>query len=495
MDDSSGILELDGQEAGLIDLAAYHRALHTKWQPHAGQIPLGWALFYGGFKDIFACCGRNFGKTEITAYCSDRYANENKGSENYIFGPIQKQIKEILWASGRIQGLGPEEYKQGVNNVEMRVLYKNGSFIKLDGSDNVDAYRGIKPRGLSVYDEFKDMRPDFIDAYDPNRAAFDSPAIYIGTPPEFHNHFVDTMRKAQRYHMESWFYLHAPSRVNPHLSQRFLINKEKELREAGESEKWLREYEAMFVLGGKRSIFPQFLKLKHLPYDVPKDLNKHHLIVTFDPAASSVFGVLFALYNPFTKKIIVFDEIYETNPSEMTALKMFQKVEDKLAFYQGKVKEIRFCYDEAARYFRSEIYEIPKEVWIDGKKYKNTWDLEPSRKHDVGVHGYISIVRSVLNKAIVEVSENCTKFIWEMQNYIKDEDGKIPKVNDHLINAFQYKLQALGFNLEEDLEPKPDDPFLARRGLSMESEILGTNNLVDFDHDFANHQSLRDIDE
>jgi len=483
LESDQALLYLDDQEAGLIDLASFHQALHEKWKPHEGQVKLGWALFYGGFKDIFGCCGRNWGKTEEIAYCLWRYGYEHKKSENYCFGPIQKQIKEILWASGRIQGLGPEEYLQGVNNVEMRAILSNGSFIKLDGSDNVESYRGIKPKGLSVYDEFKDMRKDFIDAYDPNRAAFDSPAIYIGTPPEFHNHFVEYMNKAIKYHGKSWYYLHAPSKQNPFLSKRFLENKERELTESGEREKWLREYEAIFVVGGKRSIFPQFNKLQFKPYVEPIDLNKWHLIITFDPAASSVFGVLFALFNPYSKKIIVFDEIYETDPVEMTSRKMFERVQAKIKFYRGKVRDIRWCYDEAARYFMQEIYEI------EG----SDWSLEPSRKAQVGVDGYISIVRTVLNKGLVTVTDNCVKFQWEMSSYIKTENGKIPKENDHLINAFQYKLQALGFNVEDSLEPKPEDLFLAKRFIRMEDELPSNNNLVDFDSHYSS-TSLEELE-
>ncbi len=485
LNDNQAILEIDDQEAGLIDLASFHQSIHEKWKPHAGQIAIGQALFYSNFKDIFACCGRNFGKTEVIAYCLWRYAFEHKKSENYCFGPIQKQIKEILWASGRIQGLGPEEYREAINNVEMRVTLNNGSFFKLDGSDNVDAYRGIKPRGLSVYDEYKDMRPDFIDAYDPNRAAFDSPAIYIGTPPEFHNHFVETMEKAKKYHGDSWFYLHAPSSMNPYISKRFLDNKKKELYESGEVEKWLREYEAIFVKGGRRTIFPQFLKLQFPKWEEakPKDLNKWTLIITCDPGSSSVFGVLFALFNEYSKKIIVFDELYLTDPHEMTARAVHTKIMEKTDDIRKIVKEIRYVYDEAAKWFQSEIYGIPNN---------NMW-LEPSRKSEVGVFGYIGIVRSVLNKSLLMVTENCTKFRWEMDKYMKDEKDKIPKKDDHLINCFQYKLQALGFNLEDESEPKPEDPFLAKRAIRMEDELPDNNNLIDFDSHLGS-SSLEEID-
>jgi hypothetical protein len=453
----------------LISLAEIIQGLSEKWSPHDAQIPIGKALFYEGKKNIFVCAARNFGKTELAAYCTWRWALENPGSENYIIEPFLIQGREILWASQRLQKFGPEELIESINNTELRITFKNKSFIKLAGSDNEAALAGIKPKGLIIYDEVKDHRKSAIMNMEPNRAAFDAPAIFIGSPPEFHCYYVELKEMAEK--SKDWAYFHGPTSSNPHISRQWLQRKKDELISMGEEETWLRDYEGLFVIGGKRSIFPQFLKLQFKPLELPKDLNKWTLIMAFDPAASSVFGVLFALFNPYSKQVIVFDEIYETEPTEMTAGKMYQKVEAKIKEYRGKVRDIRWIYDEAARYFMQEIYEIKG----------CDWSMEPSRKAQVGVDGYISIVRTVLNKGLLVVTENCKKFIWEMQQYQKDEKGRIPKENDHLINAFQYKLQALGFNTEDEMEPKGEDPFLKRRFVGIEDELPSNNNLIDFD--------------
>ena len=163
-----------------LHLATGIEALHRKWTPHPAQVELGRALLSGGFLDVFGQCGRNFGKTELVGYLTWRYAFTFPRSENYYFAPYMKQAREIMWASRRIQDFGPKDWIESINNTEMRITFKNGSFIKLDGSDNVDAYRGVKPKGLTIYDEFKDFRPEFHEAYDPNRAAFNSPLLIIG---------------------------------------------------------------------------------------------------------------------------------------------------------------------------------------------------------------------------------------------------------------------------------------------------------------------------
>lgn len=442
------LLEVDDQEAGVVGLAEFLEKLHARWQPHPGQVPLGWALFYGGFKDIFAECGRNWGKTEATAYCSTRYANERPKSENYIFGPLAKQVREILWASKRIQEMSPEEFVDATNSVEMRVTFSNKAFIKLDGSDNVDAYRGIKPKGLSVYDEFKDMRSEFIKAYDPNRAAFDSPAIYIGTPPEFHNHFIDTAETARRNHGKDWFYLHAPTEANPHISRKWLDKKRRELLEAGDEETWLREYCAIYVKGGKRHVFPQFLKYKPKPLEelIPKDINKWILVVMCDPATTSTFGVLFSLYNPYTKRLLRVDEIYEQTMADMTTRQIWKQADPIIEKWIGlgiQKDNIKYGYDEAAAWFRNETSEVRKGIW-----------LTPTKKNEYGRETGISMIRDIYNKGNCEVADHLKNYIHEMENYIKDDKGKLPKKDDHLIDCDAYTLQLLGYKLDEETPPK-----------------------------------------
>lgn len=484
--DGEALIEIDDQEAGVIALAEFLQALHAKWKPHPGQIKLGWALFYGLFKDIFACCGRNFGKTEFIAYALWRYAYERSESENYCFGPLAKQVREILWASSRIQTLGPEEYKEGVNNTEMRVTFHNRSFIKLDGSDNFDAYRGIKPKGLSVYDEFKDIRKEFVDAYDPNRAAFDSPAIYIGTPPEFHNHFVDTMEKAKKYHGKTWFYLHAPSSMNPHISARWLQQKRMELIEAGDEETWLREYEALYIKGGKRHIFPQYLKYKCRPLAdlIPKDLHKWQLVTHFDPATTSTFGVLLSLFNPYTKKLLLVDEVYEDVMERMTTRQIWAQVMPIIEKWrQMGVRSFQYGYDEAAAWFMNETRDwamerqekkelVPPDLW-----------LQPTKKNEFGIETGIGMVRDVFNHKMIEVADHLENFRHEMENYIKDEKGKIPKDKDHQINNLQYTLQLLGFDFAEKNQPKPTDPDEMHRGHSIEEDIGDSFGLEEFGQD------------
>lgn len=440
------------------NLAKILEELNEAWKPHDSQVPIGRALFYENCKDIFVCAGRNFGKTELAAYCTWRWALEHPGSENYIFEPYLKQAREILWAGSRIQKFGPEDYIESINNSELRITFKNGSFIKLEGSDNTAAMAGIKPKGLIVYDEFKDHRPVSIHNFEPNRAAFDVPAIFIGTPPSIHNHYVDYMELAKRG--DGWRFFHGPTSANPHISKKWLERKKRDLEALGEIETWLREYEALFVKGGKGSIFPQIFRIANCNFVPPHDIRKWQVVVGFDPGSTSVFAVIFVVFNPYSKKMYLVDEIYEKDHEQMTARKIWDKTQEKLKRWRNLGANIAYVYDEAAAWFRSEIYEYDREV-----------DLIQSSKSQYGVDGYINVVRHVMTAELFNITEDCKEMRSELEKYEKDENGKIPKKDDHLINAFQYVLGFLGFTPDNIEEPKETPWIEEKRGIRIEDEF------------------------
>ena len=453
----------------IFELAQAIEELHDCWMPLPWHIPVGTALFYHGIKDIGAQCGRSSGKTELIAYCNWRWAKENPGSENYIIEPFYNQGKEILWESMRLQTFGPENWIDGINNTEARITFTNGSFIKIEGSDRAEKLRGIKPKGLVSWDELKDCRPEAIKAMEPNRARYNIPALYAGTPPEFHSHYVDIMEslKAKMLKGKKAFWCQVDSYQNHHNSKEFLDNIQSELIYSGNEEEWLREYMALFVRGGKRAIFPQFLKLHPVSFNSLSLLLKEYvLFVCFDPAATSVFGIVYFLFHPMKKRVIVIDEEYLDDPLDMVSRKVYSRVEEKLRPFRDKVREIRYIYDSAAAYFRSEIGDIPECNW---------W-LEMINKNQFGIEGHINIARSIMNKGLLQYTDNCHKFKWEFENYVKDEKGRIPDKHDHLINAFCYGLVAAGFNLDEVIEKKTD-PDMERRAFSLQEDLRNLNTM------------------
>jgi hypothetical protein len=269
--------------------------------------------------------------------------------------------------------------------------------------------------------------------------------MMIGTPPYRENHFVQYMKDAKID--PKTFYYHAPSSVNPHVSKDYLAKQEALLKANGMEDVWLSEYMAEYTLGGHRSIFPMTPKMPIIPLEEawPKDSHKWILYVGLDPASTSVFGVVFFLFNPFTKKVMPVGEIYESRPENCTARKMFEAVNVKIEeFMKRGIKSVEMVYDNAAAWFRNEINDIDKQ---------STWWLAPCDKSR-GLQGEISCWRGVQAHGYFTWTDATPKLRWEMENYILDEKGRIPDKDDHNIQAGAYILKAMGFDFTESLEPR-----------------------------------------
>lgn len=435
--------------------------LHKSWEPHPGQSMVIRELFHNQTKEIFVQAGRNWGKTELMCYLLWRYAMSHPGSENYYFSPFQRQSREILWASARLQRFGPEDWVEGKpNDSEMRVRFKNGSFIKVDGSDNVESYRGVKPRGLSVFDEFKDFRPEFFGAYDPNRAAHDSPLLIIGTPPDRECQFLTVAKDFQSNDNKRFF--KAPSHENPHISKDWLAKKKHELITRGEEDVWQREYLAEYIPGGVSKIFPMLKKdcvkaRSEIMAAILRDRRKLQWYVVADPAAASVFAVLFLALNPYSKRWYIIDEMYETDQARMSTRVIGRAIEDKIheIYPDGDWYRV---YDEAETWWANEMLDAFNESW------------HPTQKSAHDKEGGLSLIKDVLNSDLLQISDACPKLFWEMDNYYKDKKGKIPKADDHLIDTLRYALHAAHYSLNEETEylEHKDEGF---RGAKIEDDF------------------------
>jgi hypothetical protein len=243
------------------------------WTPHLYQRKIIKALFADGTKTVFIQCGRKWGKSEIICYTLWRWALFNPNSACYYFAPQKDDAAEIIWnafdQSGRrrLPEFGPGEFIRRIYESEMRIEFKNGSFILVDGSDNISAVRGYSP-AMYVADEYADFDPLWEGEMEPNRATFDAPALYVGTPPrtlmidmDTPHHYVQKAEITRRDMAEggSSLWVKRPSWDNPlpHI-QNFLRRKKEECYRFGREADWLREYEAELVEIGERKIFPNF---------------------------------------------------------------------------------------------------------------------------------------------------------------------------------------------------------------------------------------------
>lgn len=422
--------------------------LHAEWTPHAGQLEVGRAIFDDRKQYIFCENGRKWGKSEMANYFCWRMALSMPNRAIYYFAPFAKQARELVWANRRMQNFikDKEKYIVSINDTEMRIRFKNGSFIKLDGSDNHEAYRGVTPHA-AVMDEFKDFNPAFWDGFEPNLAVHKAPALFIGTPPETEdNQFCQIADQIKGDADGAYFNM--PTSTNPHISKDWLGKMRQRLIDRGEYDKWLREYMAQRVKGGANHIFPMFDKKMVLNYDEQiLEIKKFHkqwdFFITLDPATASTFAVLFTVVHKYNRKVIHLREVYAQSTKETSIRKVWTKVEEIIneinPYWDDWVK----TYDEAGAWAANEILDLFGLTFM------------PTQKSLHKKENGLSLIKDQMNYGFWFCTDKCPNLIREVENYVRDDKGKIEKKNDHLIDGMRYTNARAYYSPIEMMERKP----------------------------------------
>lgn len=433
-------------------IATYLNDLHDVWQPHPGQIPVGNAIFYQGKKRVFVRCGRKWGKTEKLCYTLYRWAGTTPNGQFYYVAPFYNQAAEIIWHPGRLKNfLGPHmgKYIADINETDRRIIFKNGSFIKLVGSDNHQAGRGFNPDG-AVYDEFKDHDYRFHEGFVDNLITKKAPLLIVGTPPETFDHFFCRTEEDFKLDVRGAYYK-MPTSTNPYIDPEELKREKESAIRKGEWAKYMREIEAEIVPGGSNAIFPMF----EIPrYDESgklvgesRHVKDHETLLNmvqtrardydyylmFDPGSSITMAALLVAIHRGYKQILILDEIYIRERMKTSTKQVYPLAVEKMDaitkrhhWHQG--------YDHAATWFQ---VEVANEFGVG---------LIPCQK-DLGTkEEKLSTIKDFMLADLFLVSKNCKSFISEASTYATDDKGRIPKVNDHLIDCIRYIFNAAGLH-------------------------------------------------
>lgn len=405
--------------------------------------------------------------SELCNYICWRKACEKENAAVYIIGPTRKQQTEIMWANGRLPNFAKELGTESFES-QARVKFPWGSFIKLDGSENYEDYRGTE-YDVMIFDEFKDCDFRFYEAVYPNLLARDGLLVVIGTPPDSHNHYVKLKEEIEAD--PDWMFFHGTSWDNPHLpGGKLWLTKEKQKYYArGDGAIWEREYEAKFVPGGANAVFPMFSRQRHtrdydvLSAEIGKDMKKLQWYVVCDPGTTTVFAVAFIAYNPYTSQIFILDEIYEKDRFKTSTIQIWERVKKTKTLLAPKINHADWyhIYDEAAAWFQSEMslhYGVA---------------LTPTTKKGSVKEAQISLIKDSLARIDgVVIASQCENMISEIENYVAQDS--LNKRRDHLIDCFRYFMDASNYSFDVDAEyHKPED---TPRIYSVERDMREMNN-------------------
>jgi hypothetical protein len=101
--------------------------------------------------------------------------------------PLYRQAKQVAWTYLKRYGLMVP--KAEASESELKVVFPNGSIVRLYGADNPDSLRGIYLDGV-ILDEAADMSPRINEVLRPTLSDYKGWCVWIGTPKGM-NDFYD----------------------------------------------------------------------------------------------------------------------------------------------------------------------------------------------------------------------------------------------------------------------------------------------------------------
>jgi len=130
----------------------------------------------------------------------------------------------------------------------------------------------------------------------------------------------------------------------------------------------------------------------------------------------------------YTKRIFILDEIYEKEQGKATSKAIWRRAVEKMRAINPIDDDWIKIYDYAAAWFQNEIQmEFGEAIFPCTKDLKNK-EMK------------LSLIKQLLIEDLLVMSDNCPNMFWEARNYRKDENGRIPKENDHLLDDLRYIL-------------------------------------------------------
>lgn len=454
-------------------------------------------------------CGRKWGKTEISIYTLYRWAMAIPNGQFYYIAPFYNQASELIWKPRRLQDFLLKidnqtnsvidlrnKYIADVHESDRRVVFKNKSFIKLLGSDNFEAGRGINPDG-GVYDEFKDHDYRFHQGFSDNLLAKKAPLLIVGTPPETFDHFF--VRTEEDFKQDPrGAYFKKPTWDNPYIDKEELELEKQSAIAKGEWAKYMREIEAEIVPGGANAIFPMLQvprydekgdfigetrhvkKFETLYNYVSRSYRDWDFHALYDPGSSVCFAALFAAVNRFTREVIILDEIYETNNQKTSTKQIYPRALAAMKELCDR-RDWAETYDYAAAWFQNEV------------QHEYSRGLMPCQKDIKTKADKLSVIKDFLlaehpewgrDGAMLMISDRCRNLINEKSTYATDEHGKIPKKNDHAIDCERYLFNAAHLSTVPKIR-KQRDPDRRIWTPEDDDEFEIQDNLIDLYEDIT----------
>jgi len=426
------------------------------------------------------CCGRQWGKTTLSAWEMLACAYAKKDRNIAYFATTFEQARDIAW---RLLKDIAKPLISSVNEtrLEIQIITQDGgiSNIWLRGFENVDRARG-QQFDLIVLDEVAKMRRfqyGWESVLEPTLGFRKGAALFISTPQGY-DHFHSMWKRGQTQSRlwKSWQFT---TYDNP-----FFPRERIEHAKGSSTQDWFnQEYLAQFV---------RFTGLIYKKFSMD---HQHYFDHTYNQHGDYYFGLDFAVRG-YTAALVgwmksdghiyIVDEYKENN---LTAEENIDAIRTMLTKYADLGKYTGYADPSGFKKDQQTVIDKKPMMWSIADEYLEA-DL-PIVKANNEVTAGINYVHQLFANNKIHIHPRCTKLIEELLQYqwkdqpetqtdIQSVPEKPRKIHDHLVDALRYMLYSKPSAPDED-KKKRKTIFPAQFKLKIEEPKKEDDNITPVD--------------
>uniref|UniRef100_A0A6M3IM29 Putative terminase n=1 Tax=viral metagenome TaxID=1070528 RepID=A0A6M3IM29_9ZZZZ len=337
---------------------------------------------------------------------------EQVGTYFYFF-PTYNQGKKILWEGRDKDGFKftdhiPEEIRTRTNSTEMLIEIQNGSIFQVIGTDNIDSIVGTNPIGC-VFSEYALQNPDAWRFIRPILAENGGWAVFNYTP-RGKNHGFDLYQLAKRE--KSWFVELLTVDDTKAISQEVLEQEKVEIiDDTGDDALFYQEYYCSFDAPMQGSYYGKQIIQLEKNKQITKVPHDETLMVDtwWDLGVADSTAIWFT----------------QTVGNEIRVINYFEDSGEGLAYYIGKLNEMKDEYGYIYRYHHAPHDIEVRELGTGKSRYEVAQGLgiDFYIVPNIPVEDGINAVRSILKRCWFD-QEKCKDGLNALMCYHKEWDDK-----------------------------------------------------------------------
>lgn len=385
------------------------------------------------FKDLFtsdkrwgvAVAHRRAGKTVA---CVQRLIvkalAENKPDGRYAYiAPFREQAKTVAWEYLKHYATGVvSNPEKDFRESDLSVRLVNGATVRLFGSDNPNALRGIYLDGV-VLDEYADMRPGLWgEVIRPTLSDRKGWAIFIGTP-RGKNAFWDIYEKAGND--PDWMRLTLRASETKLLPETELADARKTMTE----NQYEQEYECSFEAAVIGAVYAKELKMARaqdrittVPYDASKLVH-----TAWDIGYGDSTSIWF----------------YQSQQAEIRVIDFYEANGEPAAYYAGILKSRGYNYDTC--YLPHDADNGQSATGSSFNEILRSNGFKTIIVPKLSLEDGISAARMIFSRCVFD-AKRCEPGLEALQNYRWDYNQRMGELkptpvhdwSSHPADAFRY---------------------------------------------------------